>query len=264
MEANKQNKFGIIIPNYNNEKWLPKCLDSILKQTYTNYEVIFIDDMSTDNSIEVVKTYVNKMNIKIVKLKQKRYNGGARNEGYLYLSDDVDYIIYLDSDDWLMDKDVLKFFNDNLQNDIDVLFTGLRQEWSYKFSDWYPDYPNKYYAFMGWSGSSSKAVKKELAFKCLYPEGTLKEDRTMHRKICMEMKTFDFKKRITHVWNHQNSESVTTKKTSFWKTSTIIHYANTLQLSIDYKGKDKQFDKLLEHAVELTKQEMEKGGDKQH
>ena len=65
-------KLGIIIPNFNNEKWIPKCLDSILNQTYKNYEVIFIDDLSTDNSIEVAKTYESKMNIKIVELKQKK------------------------------------------------------------------------------------------------------------------------------------------------------------------------------------------------
>jgi cellulose synthase/poly-beta-1,6-N-acetylglucosamine synthase-like glycosyltransferase len=52
----KQNyKFSIIIPNYNNSKWLDKCINSILIQTYKNYEVIFIDDMSTDNSLKIAQ-----------------------------------------------------------------------------------------------------------------------------------------------------------------------------------------------------------------
>ena len=48
-------KIGIIIPNYNYEHTIEKCLNSILEQTYKNYEVIFIDDMSTDNSVKIAK-----------------------------------------------------------------------------------------------------------------------------------------------------------------------------------------------------------------
>lgn len=133
-----------------------------------------------------------------------------------------------------------------------------------KFKNEYiPTYKNKYEAFLGWSGSSGKVIKKELALKCLYPEGTLKEDRTQHRKICLNMKNFEILKKITHVWNRDNTASVTTKKGSFWDTSTIIHYANTLQLYYDYKGKDEIFDKLLLRAVENTKKEFETGGDRQ-
>ena len=77
----QNHKIGIIIPNYNYGEWLENCLKSIMIQSYTNFEVIFIDDMSTDNSIEIAKMYIDKINIKIVELKQKRYSGGARNEG---------------------------------------------------------------------------------------------------------------------------------------------------------------------------------------
>ena len=54
----KNHKIGIIIPNYNYEHTIEKCLTSILNQTYKNYEIIFVDDMSTDNSVEIAyKTY---------------------------------------------------------------------------------------------------------------------------------------------------------------------------------------------------------------
>ena len=109
----KDYKIGIIIPNYNYEHTIEKCLTSILNQTYKNYEIIFVDDMSTDNSVAIAKkTYANYLKkqlcgfdsineikkdtqFKIVQLKQKRYNGGARNEAYLYLSDDTDYSLVL-------------------------------------------------------------------------------------------------------------------------------------------------------------------------
>lgn len=70
-EKKKDYKISIIIPNYNNSKWLNKCLGSIKSQTYKNYEVIFVDDLSTDNSIEIAEKY----NCKIVKLRTKRYAG---------------------------------------------------------------------------------------------------------------------------------------------------------------------------------------------
>ena len=92
--------FRIIVPNYNYEHTIKKCLDSILNQTYTNYEIVFVDDMSTDNSVTIATQMLGKQH-KVIQLKQKRYNGGARNEAYLHLSDDVDYIYYIDSDDWL-------------------------------------------------------------------------------------------------------------------------------------------------------------------
>ena len=53
-------RFSVIIPNYNSEKWIKKCLDSVLNQTYKNYEVIIVDDISTDNSLKIIEKYKNK------------------------------------------------------------------------------------------------------------------------------------------------------------------------------------------------------------
>ena len=91
IEGKTNYKIGIIVPNYNNSEWIDKCLSSILNQTYRNFEIIFIDDVSEDDSVKIAKKLLRKQD-KIVELKQKRYNGGARNEGYLHLSSDVDYV----------------------------------------------------------------------------------------------------------------------------------------------------------------------------
>ena len=130
---------------------------------------------------------------KIIELKQKRYNGGARNEAYLYLSDDVDYVWYVDSDDWLKDNEVLEKINSQLIYNPDVLFVGSE---TYKNGEYEenssPDYANRYEAFEGWSGSCGAVIKKELATRqeCLYNEGTLKEDKNHHCRICIYMKSF--------------------------------------------------------------------------
>ena len=49
--------FKIIVPNYNNEQWLDKCLSSILRQSFKDYKVVVIDDMSTDSSVDIIKKY---------------------------------------------------------------------------------------------------------------------------------------------------------------------------------------------------------------
>lgn len=268
-------KIGIIIPNYNYEHTIEKCLTSIFNQTYKNYEIIFVDDMSTDNSIKVAEETYEKYNtwendigdLKIIQLKQKRLNGGARNEAYLHLSDDVDYVYYIDSDDWLYNENALEEINNKLQTKPDVLFVGMASYKNDKLTTCFiPQYKDKYEAIQGWSGSCGKVIKKSLATRqeCLYNEGTLKEDKNQHCKICIYMNDFKLLQEPVYVWNQQNHKSVTTiREKVIWGTSTIRHYADTLQLALSVKGKDPKIDKILDERVKKTKREMETGGDKQ-
>lgn len=261
-------KIGIIIPNRNYEKWIDKCLTSIANQTYKNYEVIFCDDCSTDNSVKTASKYIEKLsNIKIVELKQRRLNGGARNEAYLYLSDDVDYVMYVDSDDWLAHNRVLEKINSKLQGSPDVLFIGLKTNQNGIENEYFiPDYYSRYEAFKGWSGSCGKVIKKELATRqeCLYQEGTLKEDRTQHYKICIYMKSFKLLPETLYVWNRGNTESVSHRRNTVdWKVSTYRNYADALELYGKEKGKDSRIDLILANRVAECKNELDTGGDAQ-
>ncbi len=262
----KDFKIAIIIPNFNYEHTIEKCLTSILNQTYKNYEIIFVDDVSTDNSVAIAKQLL-KLPHKVIQLKQKRYNGGARNEAYLYVSDDVDYIYYIDSDDWLFDNFALEKINNKLQGKPDVLFVGMADYKNGRTSFCYtPNYKDRYEALEGWSGSCGKVIKKELATRqeCLYNEGTLKEDKNQHCKICINMESFALLKEPVYVWNRSNHKSVTTIRDEIlWGTSTIRHYADTKQLYLTYKGKDRNIDKILGKRLALCEQEIKKGGDKQ-
>lgn len=271
----KDYKIGIIIPNYNYEHTIEKCLNSIFNQTYKNYEIIFVDDMSTDDSILIARqTYEKYLYnndhkcMRIVRLQQKRLNGGARNEAYLHLSDDVDYVYYVDSDDWLYDDTALEQINRKLQSKPDVLFVGMASYKNGKLTPncFIPQYKDKYEAFSGWSGSCGKVIKKSLATRqeCLYNEGTLKEDKNQHCRICFYMNDFKLLQKPIYVWNQSNTKSVTTiREKVFWGTSTIRHYADTLQLALSIKGKDAKIDKLMEQRVNKTKREMEEGKDRQ-
>ena len=95
-----KNKVSVIIPIYNVEQYLARCLDSVINQTYKNLEIICVNDCSPDNSINILEEYSQKDNrIKII---QREKNGGlsaARNSGF-----DIavgEYVYFLDSDDWI-------------------------------------------------------------------------------------------------------------------------------------------------------------------
>lgn len=98
---NSNIKYSIIVPNYNKEEYIEECIDSILNQTYKNYEIIMIDDGSSDNSVEVI----NKFNLNLLKTNRLQA-GGARNLGLKHATGD--YVIFLDSDDYLSSNNVLE------------------------------------------------------------------------------------------------------------------------------------------------------------
>lgn len=95
----ESNKISIIVPVYNVEKYLSRCLDSLLNQTLKDIEIICVNDGSSDESLKILESYAEKDNrIKIV----NKENGGlssARNEGLKYVTSD--YVGFVDSDDWI-------------------------------------------------------------------------------------------------------------------------------------------------------------------
>lgn len=99
MAKMNENKISIIVPVYNVEKYIKKCLDSIVNQTYKNLEIIIINDGSTDDSLSIVEKY-QKKDKRILLMNQ--INQGvsvARNNALKCASGD--YIMFIDSDDWL-------------------------------------------------------------------------------------------------------------------------------------------------------------------
>lgn len=110
--------FSIIVPVYNVEKYLPECLDSILSQTFHDYELILVDDGATDTSGEICDLYAQRNDkIKVV----HTVNGGqatARNAGTAIAQGE--YILYLDSDDYILSENFLQILSDNLDG-VDVL-----------------------------------------------------------------------------------------------------------------------------------------------
>ena len=116
-------KFSFIIPTYNCTDFIENCLSSIFLQTYKNYEIIVVDDCSTDNTVDILKKYDN---IKILSTSKNSRQGAARNIGLDNCTGD--YILFVDSDDSLYDNYVLEKIANKLNNSFqpDILYLGLK------------------------------------------------------------------------------------------------------------------------------------------
>lgn len=111
-------KISVIIPVYNTERYLRKCLNSIINQEYQNLEIIIVNDGSTDKSEDIIKEYV-KENNKIIYLTKE--NGGlsdCRNYGMKYATGD--YICFVDSDDYL-DKELFEKLKKYIDLEYDMI-----------------------------------------------------------------------------------------------------------------------------------------------
>ena len=127
-------KFAIIVPNCNNnhgeyrgKTYLENCIESILNQTYKNFELIIVDDCSNDTSVSTILKYKEKdKRIHLINNKRKRYNGGSRNVGIEYALNNLkfDYFCFLDSDDWWKHNKVLETINNELY-DHELMLIGL-------------------------------------------------------------------------------------------------------------------------------------------
>ncbi|TFI53612.1 glycosyltransferase [Mastigocladus laminosus UU774] len=114
---------SVIIPCFNAERWLKEAIDSCLQQTYPNIEILVIDDGSTDNSLEIIKTYGNK-----VIWKSLPHQGGNHVRNYGFHLSKGEYIQYLDADDYILPKKISRQVNFLEKTGADVVYG----DWRYK------------------------------------------------------------------------------------------------------------------------------------
>lgn len=116
-------KISIIVPIYNVEDYLSECIESMCKQTYENIEIILVDDGSTDNSLEIAKTYAAKdSRIKLISQKNQGANV-ARNAGLNAATGE--WVCFADGDDWV-DSNMCKELLEYASSDIDIIFYSYR------------------------------------------------------------------------------------------------------------------------------------------
>lgn len=119
--------FSIIIPVYKVEKYLRPCVDSVLNQSFTDFEIILVDDGSPDSCPDICDEYARKdSRVKVVHQENQGLSG-ARNTGLKHA--EGDYICFIDSDDFLIDNNVLQTLADKTVEKPDVVH--------YKFKEWF-------------------------------------------------------------------------------------------------------------------------------
>lgn len=209
--------FSIIVPVYNVEKYLDKCLKSILRQTFKDFECIIIDDGSPDNSNIIIDKYV-KLDQRFKVIHQKNMGiSAARNAG-LDIAEG-DYIKFIDSDDYIADDYLEKFALKIADTDADIVICG--------FIEAYKDYEkNKVFtsestkvikqnilADLWPSYVWNKCYKKDLFGDIRFPIGMVYEDLLTIPAVCLNAKRIECIPDKLYYYNRQNVNSITAQKT---------------------------------------------------
>ena len=268
-------KFVIIVPNCNNDRgdykgktFLKNCIESILNQTYKNFELIIVDDMSIDNSVQTIESYRTEEYIDKIHLIQnarKRYNGGSRNVGIDYALNNLefDYFCFLDSDDWWKHDKVLETINNRLYGH-DMALLGIELiDGNGVFMTKFHQYDNYEDFFMSdnkvWCTAWARVIKKS---KIVYfEESTLMEDRVWSYKQADQIDDLDKViniKEPLYVWNRTNTtNSVSMVRNGIWNASAWCHIGHQLMLLENLKHKEMK--PIIENRIKVCIEKVNHG-----
>ena len=236
----KKIKVSIIVPMYNTEKDVARCLETLANQTLQDIEIIVVNDGSTDNSKKVVLDYARKYS-NIVYLEKK--NGGlsdARNYGMKFANGE--YIAFVDSDDFTDYTMFEKMYNKAIESNADYVECDFY--WSYHLGknkwknkvDKGVRFQNKkemmaYGRVVAWNKLIKRSIIKEN-----FPVGLLYEDIEFFYKLIPQINTFAFVEEPLYFYV-QRDNSLVNKQT--FKTGQIFNIFNDV---FDYYKKNNLFD----------------------
>lgn len=192
----------IIVPVYKVGKYLNRCIDSIISQTYTNYRLILVDDGSPDNCGKICDEYAKK-DKRIHVIHQE--NGGlsaARNAGidWAFANSDSEWLTFIDSDDWIHQKYLESLYGAVEETKLDVAICGYvkidDRELDVNTNHLYPEIWNTEEFFCSHRTNSvvawAKIYKKYLFEEIRYPVGKIHEDSFTTHKILFKSEKIAF------------------------------------------------------------------------
>lgn len=210
-------KISLIVPVYNSEKYLHRCLDSIIHQTYNDFELILVDDGSTDHSGAICDKYADEDPRIHVFHQVNSGQAVARNNAldWVFENSASEYIAFADSDDWLHPRYLellLKAIQVTGTNISQCFYTKTSTELNYEFSE--PEIikvtPEEqfihYYSSLCWGKMFKKDCFKEIRF----PEGVIYEDVLISYKMLFAEEYISIVKEILYYY-YLNPESTTNK-----------------------------------------------------
>lgn len=216
---------SIVVPIYNSSKYLDKCIKSILNQTYRDFELILVDDGSTDESYAICKHYADEDNrIKTIH-KENGGQGSARNLGL-----DIargEYIGFVDSDDFIHPnyyEMLIRLLNDYRADIVCCHYQFVQPDEDFQYSvlnysdikqnarlistkEFLQNY-DKFYHAVSWISPCTKLCKREMFFSTRFPEGKIDEDSyILHHLIGNSKRIVRVEQKLYYyVWS-QNSTS---------------------------------------------------------
>lgn len=180
---------SIVVPVYNVEEYLNKCIDSLIAQTFKNIEIILVEDCSTDKSKQICKDYESKYeNIKLIYHSKNMGLAQARNTGISVATGK--YIAFVDSDDWVKPNMYELLYRKIENENLDIVVCGYEEAYddekyvTFKFSQ-YKNIENNIDIMKSFLGGKINAVAWNKLYKLslfknnniLYPEGKYYEDQ---------------------------------------------------------------------------------------
>ncbi len=179
---------SIIIPVYNTERYIERCLESVINQTYNNLEIIVIDDGSEDNSYRICENFSQKDNRIILLQKENGGQASARNLGIKRATGD--YISFVDSDDWIESDMYEKMLYAVKDRENSIAVCGrykVEEDTMAKISSFTAekeitwDFTEAVGNFLTWNNIDSSTCDK------LFPAKLIKEQKFSGRMVCEDM-----------------------------------------------------------------------------
>lgn len=230
-------KYSFIVPCYNVEKYVEDCIKSLLNQDYDNYEIILVNDGSTDNTSEICKKYINKT----VKYYIKENGGPSSARNYGIAKSTGDYLIFIDSDDIfeknslkLLNKLIIKYRCDILQFGFEPFFEGNK-----KFEN--ADNVNKKFEVAIYNDKDkimnayvidesitreawNKVYKRSLFDNIEYPVGRIAEDLATTYKVLLKAENVVTIPIVLYHYRIRNNSIMQTGSTKLYHDAMVAHY----------------------------------------
>ena len=211
---------SIIVPVYNSAKYLPKCLDSIISQTYQNLEIILVNDGSTDNSERIINTYAKK-DSRIKTITQKNQGlSGARNTGIKKATGK--YLTFIDSDDYIKPKMLEHFVSAINKTSADIVCCSFQEIYpNAKTTNFNRGHKEQVFTAEsalhamlqenGFMVSTTMKLFPASFFKTIkFPTGMLHEDVGTTYKLIMKASKITFIPYEDYVYVHHNDSIINT------------------------------------------------------
>lgn len=208
-----QKQFSIIMPTYNVEQYIENSIKSVINQTFENYELLIIDDCSTDNTLNIVKNLAKEnQNIKVYQTPTNMRQGAARNIGLK--NSEGKYLIFLDSDDTLYSEDVLEKLNSIVESkEPDLIYTKLKSTGARDFEIIpTPENCERSYRLgeYKWTHVLTLCLKNDIVKEnnITFPEGILYEDVYFNFLAIANCKSYEIGDFYSYLYNARPESSM--------------------------------------------------------